>query len=197
MSNWQTPNTGATNSSGFTGLPQGFRSSGGVYAGAGQVFQCWSGDTGGGSERSIQLQNSTAAINKSGSADNSGYSVRLVRPAVGGETNGQIISNAYTGNNGKNYDGVVIGTQVWITKDLEETKYNNGGSIANVEDNTTWAGLATGAFGYFSKPLVVTKGEKYFPIVITTDETVLDDKFTPETIFRLKFRLANRRKGLK
>jgi len=38
---------------------------------------------------------------------------------------------------------------------------------------------------------------KYFPIVIETDETTLADKFTPETIFRLKFRLANRRKGLK
>jgi len=38
---------------------------------------------------------------------------------------------------------------------------------------------------------------KYFPIVITTDETVLEDKFTPETIFGIKFRMANRRKGLK
>jgi hypothetical protein len=40
-------------------------------------------------------------------------------------------------------------------------------------------------------------GGKYFPILITTEETVLDDKFNPETLFRLKFRLANRRKGLK
>jgi len=38
---------------------------------------------------------------------------------------------------------------------------------------------------------------KYFPIVIETEETVLEDKFTPETIFRVKFRMANRRKGLK
>jgi len=38
---------------------------------------------------------------------------------------------------------------------------------------------------------------KYFPIVIETEDTVLEDKFTPETIFRIKFRMANRRKGLK
>ena len=38
---------------------------------------------------------------------------------------------------------------------------------------------------------------KYFPIVIETEDTVLEDKFSPETIFRIKFRMANRRKGLK
>jgi hypothetical protein len=43
----------------------------------------------------------------------------------------------------------------------------------------------------------VVKPGKYFPIVIETEETVLEDKFTPETIFRVKFRMANRRKGLK
>jgi hypothetical protein len=37
---------------------------------------------------------------------------------------------------------------------------------------------------------------KYFPIVITTEESTLEDKFSPETLFRVKFRLANRRKGL-
>ena len=48
----------------------------------------------------------------------------------------------------------------------------------------------------FEQATIVTPG-KYFPIVIETDETTLEDKFTPETLFRLKFRLANRRKGLK
>jgi len=38
---------------------------------------------------------------------------------------------------------------------------------------------------------------KYFPIVITTEESTLEDKFSPETLFRVKFRLANRRKGIK
>lgn len=38
---------------------------------------------------------------------------------------------------------------------------------------------------------------KYFPIVITTEESTLEDKFSPETLFRVKFRLANERKGIK
>lgn len=42
-----------------------------------------------------------------------------------------------------------------------------------------------------------TEPSKYFPIAIETEETTLEDKFNPETIFRIKFRMANRRKGLK
>ena len=42
-----------------------------------------------------------------------------------------------------------------------------------------------------------TQPGKYFPIVIETEESTLEDKFTPETLFRVKFRMANRRKGLK
>ena len=38
---------------------------------------------------------------------------------------------------------------------------------------------------------------KFFPIVIETDESTLEDKFSPSTLFRVKFRLANRRKGIK
>jgi len=44
---------------------------------------------------------------------------------------------------------------------------------------------------------IAGKVSKYFPIVILTEDTVLEDKFTPETIFNVKFRMANRRKGLK
>lgn len=39
---WNSPNTGATNLSGFSGLPSGFRSDGGTYNGAGSNAQWWS-----------------------------------------------------------------------------------------------------------------------------------------------------------
>jgi hypothetical protein len=127
-----------------------------------------------------------------------GNSIRLTRPALGGELDGQLIVGAYTGNNGKAYDGVVIGTQVWINRDLEETLFNNGTAIPNITDNTAWSSLTTGAFSFYNNQAILgTKGTNYFPITITTEETVLEDKFTPETLFRLKFRLANKRKGLK
>ena len=42
-----------------------------------------------------------------------------------------------------------------------------------------------------------TQAGKYFPIDIITDESTLEDKFSPETLFRVKFRMANARKGIK
>ena len=87
---------------------------------------------------------------------------------------------------------------MWITRNLYETKLNDGASIPVITDDTDWSNLTTGAMCIYDNAKVkATKQSKYFPIVIETDETTLEDKFTPETIFRLKFRLANRRKGLK
>ena len=152
---------------------------------------------GGGDART--MNNSTDNFANAIVGDNAtGMSIRLVRPAVGGETDGQVLLNNYTGNNGKQYNAVVIGTQVWIQEDLQETLYNDSSPIVNETVDGTWAGLTTGAYcTYDNLVSVKTKDGLYFPIVITTDETVLEDKFTPETILGLKFRMANRRKGLK
>jgi hypothetical protein len=203
FTSWNSPNTGATNSSGFTSLANGNRDwANGSFNDVGDEVNYWTGDAVLGDTAIIMLYNN-AGIGKIVTANyTEGMSVRLMRPAVGGETNGQLISNAYTGNNGEVYDGIVIGTQVWINKSLYETKYNDGSSIANVTDNTAWSNLTTGGVcSYNNEPIVfatpVANAGLYFPITITTEETILEDKFTPETLFRLKFRLANRRKGLK
>lgn len=45
------------------------------------------------------------------------------------------------------------------------------------------------------KAAIVYNGQ-YYPIVITDKDAVLNDEFNPVTLFSLKFRLANRRKGL-
>jgi uncharacterized protein (TIGR02145 family) len=197
--NWATPNTGADNSSQFTALPQGIRNDvTGVFGGSTFIWQVWTYDTGGGGENGRGLNTGTSSISFLIADNKFGHSVRLVRAAVGGEVDGQIIKGAYRGNNNKLYDGVVIGTQVWIERDLQETMYNDATGIVNETVDGNWGALSTGAYCLYNNVLTVgKKGEKYFPIVITTDETVLEDKFTPETIFRLKFRLANRRKGLK
>jgi len=50
-----------------------------------------------------------------------------------------------TGNDGKVYQTVTIGNQVWMAENLRETKYRNGDAIPNVTDNTEWSGLSTGA----------------------------------------------------
>jgi uncharacterized protein (TIGR02145 family) len=47
---------------------------------------------------------------------------------------------------GNAYRIVTIGTQVWMAANLKVTHYRNGDVIPNVTDNTTWAGLTTGAY---------------------------------------------------
>jgi len=67
-----------------------------------------------------------------------GASIRLIYTGAGTPT-------IYTGNDGKNYSVVQIGSQYWISSNLAETKYRNTDNIPEVTDNVTWAGLVTGA----------------------------------------------------
>jgi uncharacterized protein (TIGR02145 family) len=48
------------------------------------------------------------------------------------------------------YKWVKIGSQIWMAENLRATKYNNGTSIPNVTNQTTWKGLTTGAYCYYS-----------------------------------------------
>jgi hypothetical protein len=77
----------------------------------------------------------------------SGTSLRLVRSATVPEqslTDGTSCG-VYTGNDGKRYNTIKIGIQVWTNVNLAETKYANGESIPIVTDNSTWVSLITGA----------------------------------------------------
>lgn len=199
---WDAPNTGANNATGFTAVGSGYRvGTTGAFAGLKISFEFMTHENNGGFFNRYILSSTNQGIGTGLQNLTQGEGIRLIRAAVGGENDGDFISNAYTGNDGKLYDAVVIGTQVWINKNLDETKFNDGSIIPEVQNNATWSGLSSGAFCFYDNiepPLIsVSAGSKYFPIVIETDETTLADKFTPETIFRLKFRLANRRKGLK
>ena len=44
---------------------------------------------------------------------------------------------------------VLIGTQVWMTKNLNLSRYRNGDPIPHVQDPTAWAALTTGAWCYY------------------------------------------------
>jgi len=75
------------------------------------------------------------------SVRSNGYPLRLVRDASQEE---QLLDdgasvNGYTGNDGKTYPAVKIGTQVWTAKNLEETQFRNGDDILEVRlDNENW-----------------------------------------------------------
>lgn len=51
---------------------------------------------------------------------------------------------------GNQYEEVVIGTQTWLKPNLKTTKYNDGTTIPNVTDATTWSGLTSGAWVYYN-----------------------------------------------
>ncbi|MGA1977658.1 MAG: fibrobacter succinogenes major paralogous domain-containing protein [Bacteroidales bacterium] len=50
---------------------------------------------------------------------------------------------------GNNYKTIQIGTQVWMAENLRVTKYRNGSSIQNIEDQNTWINNISGAYCFF------------------------------------------------
>ncbi len=51
---------------------------------------------------------------------------------------------------GNSYNTVEIGTQTWMSENLKTTKYSNGEAIPNVTNNTSWAGLTSGAYCWYN-----------------------------------------------
>ena len=51
--------------------------------------------------------------------------------------------SSYTGNDGKVYRTVTIGTQTWLADNLAETKFRDDSNIPIVTDNSAWAALTT------------------------------------------------------
>ena len=153
---WEFPNAGSTtsaNNSGWSGTSAGKRDNYGNFSGLGFNGYWWSADAvstsptvNGTSMATRELKHYSSDIFRNIYTKDEGHSIRLVRPAAPNETNGSTIFDAYKGNDNKLYDGIVIGTQVWITKNLNETLYNNNASITLTPNSQTWiASLNTGA----------------------------------------------------
>jgi uncharacterized protein (TIGR02145 family) len=77
---WNSPNTGATNSSGFTGLPGGYRASGGGFGDLGYSGVWWSSsDAGSGSAWDRYLYYNFANAHRDYDDHRFGFSVRCAR----------------------------------------------------------------------------------------------------------------------
>ena len=144
---WENTNIGAqtnASSSGWVGTAGGKRNNTGVFSGLGFEGIWWSANSSSAFPNPFQLytrelKNYSDDVFRNIYSKNYGFSLRLVRPAAANEVSGSIISSAYTGNDGTSYDGIVIGTQVWINKNLSETQYNNGSSISLTTNPTAWS----------------------------------------------------------
>jgi hypothetical protein len=144
---WENPNIGAqtaTGSSGWAGTAGGKRDTTGVFSGLGFEGIWWSANSSSAFPNPFQLytrelKHFSDDVYRNIYTKNYGFSLRLVRPAAAGEVTGTILSGEYAGNDGTLYDGIVIGTQVWIDKNLSETKYNDNSTISLTTNSTLWS----------------------------------------------------------
>jgi uncharacterized protein (TIGR02145 family) len=64
--------------------------------------------------------------------------------------NPNLIYGTLTDIDGNIYKTIQIGDQVWMAENLRTTRYNDGTPIPDVEGNTEWSNLATGAYCWFN-----------------------------------------------
>jgi uncharacterized protein (TIGR02145 family) len=137
--NWLTPNTGATNSSGWTGLPGGLRFGGNYLPDPGGFIQLgnyglfWTDATIISNQRVYTLYSQSTDLYIGGDNPTTGHSIRLIKDPA------PCCSLL----------DITIGTQIWTGCNLDVTNYQNGDLIPEVQDPVAWANLTTGAWCYY------------------------------------------------
>lgn len=77
---WQSPNTNATNETGFSGLPGGYRNNGGFFGDIGLMGWWWSSsDAGANNTWTIALSNTSSAVGRHSQPKGFGVSVRCIK----------------------------------------------------------------------------------------------------------------------
>lgn len=145
-------NGGGTDDYNFSALPGGFRFDGGVYGDIGSNGFWWTSTSQSSTDSfCYNLFSASPFRGIFPLANGGGLSVRLVREATAGElllndgdTSDTSSLDPYTGNDGKTYVTVKIGTQIWLAQNLRETKYNDNSDIFNASqlfggDNNAWS----------------------------------------------------------
>lgn len=141
---WNDPNNGATNQYGFNGRGAGERIS--DYSNFSLILKIMASDElSSVNSLCLQIRSTDTNMSSVGQTKYCGLSIRLLYVGTGTPT-------SYTGNDGKVYPVCQVGSQYYISCNLAETQYRNGDWIAGFDggvytpiDNTTWAGLTTGA----------------------------------------------------
>ena len=141
---WNSPNTGADNSSGFNSRGAGIRSESiGSFSVGMSEMRIWATTTlANPYQYSMQITTNTASSVISGTPRKAGISARPIKDSTT-LTNGQ--SGTYVDPSGIIYPTVCIGTQEWVACNIMTKHYRNGDAIPEVTDNTAWAALTTGA----------------------------------------------------
>lgn len=132
LCHWSAPNTGATDISGFTGLPGGARINDGAFNYINTYGEWWtSTEVDSSTSKHFYLINFSAAASIANYFKNGGFSLRFIKDEV-------------------TCPDVTIGTQTWTSCNLNVDIYRNGDPIPEVSDPVAWAALTTGAWCWHS-----------------------------------------------
>ncbi len=139
------------NATGFSLYPSGARNAeGGGFSGKGLLDYIWTGADSGTDSAKVMLGVYYATgITDTTKDKNWGLNIRLMRVATAPEqtlADGTVIEDAYTGNNGLVYQGVKLGTQIWLSDPLAETELSTGIPIPLCEDADVWKDLSEAAY---------------------------------------------------
>ncbi len=145
---WLTPNTGATNEVSFNTRGGGTRTDSGNFILLNQYGRFWTNTQFSGTLAYFRfMTNDSAAVTSNNNLNKgTGNSVRLLKSSTTlshGET------STYTGNDGKVYPTICVGTQEWLSVNLAETKFRNGTDLTKVTDGTAWDNLTTDGYCAF------------------------------------------------
>ena len=149
LTHWNSPNTGATNNSQFSGWGTGYRTGQtGLFVYFKEISPySTSSDAGTGAPITYVLKYDSEGlqITSWGVGDKQGYPIRLIKDSTtlsDGET------STMTDEDGNVYDTICIGTQEWTVQNWKCTKLNDGTPLTKVTSNTTWATASTGDLYY-------------------------------------------------
>lgn len=139
---WDSPNAGATNSTGFNARGGGYRDG---DTGDFSLLK-WSTTFASQTETGYtnnaywyrSLFSGSAVVYSNYSTKNFGYSVRLIKDDS--INTGSVIID------GISYSTVMIGTQVWMSENLAATHYNDSSPITEIINGAAWMSDTTGAY---------------------------------------------------
>lgn len=162
VTDWDIPNVGATNDTGFNGVGSGIRDNAtGAFVSLDSICMMWAGQTTYptyGGAAALMSQNAELYVSIYTYAEKKlGASIRLIK-------DDSTDPGTLTDIDGNVYPTIKIGTQVWMAENLKVTHYNDGTAIPLITDDTDWANDTVGAMCFYengtptytSKPLAPT-----------------------------------------
>lgn len=82
------------------------------------------------------------------------YAINSIGPGFGNEVNFTTLNSGQIGTitdlDGNIYNIISVGTQTWMAENLKTTKFNDGSSIPEVTNGTTWQGLTTPGYCWYN-----------------------------------------------